>query len=109
MLRQRTAPNVLNAAFTQRLSLVFAWSAILFLSLALVGPKSFRLAAVILATAAAIAVTAANFDFYRFFARRRGAAFAVAAIPMHWLYYGYCGLALLIALPIHFWHKAAKR
>jgi glycosyltransferase involved in cell wall biosynthesis len=43
-----------------------------------------------------------NLPLYRFFARQRGLRFAVAAIPWHWLYYLYSGLAFAIAVAWHF-------
>lgn len=41
-----------------------------------------------------------NFPFYRFLARRRGWAFAVAAFPLHLLYFVCCGVSVLIALAL---------
>jgi hypothetical protein len=39
-----------------------------------------------------------NWDLYRFFRKERGAAFAVKAIPWHWFYLFYSGLAFGIGL-----------
>jgi hypothetical protein len=36
---------------------------------------------------------ALNVPLYRFFYRKRGAWFALRAVPCHWLYYVYSGLA----------------
>ncbi|HEV3166728.1 MAG TPA: glycosyltransferase family A protein [Isosphaeraceae bacterium] len=41
-----------------------------------------------------------NRSFYRFLASRRGWAFAIASIPLHIIYYGCCGLSVVIALGI---------
>jgi len=48
------------------------------------------------------AIVALNLDFFAFLVRRRGAAFAVAAVPLHLLYYSCCGFSVLIA-ELH-WH-----
>jgi len=48
------------------------------------------------------AIVALNFDFFAFLVRRRGAAFAVAALPLHLLYYSCCGFSVLIAQL--YWH-----
>lgn len=51
--------------------------------------------------ACAVALLGLNMPLYRFFARQRGVRFALAAIPWHWLYYWYSGLAFIIALARH--------
>jgi GT2 family glycosyltransferase len=43
------------------------------------------------------AIVALNRGFFRFLARRKGAAFAVGALPLHLLYYSCCGLSVVIA------------
>jgi glycosyltransferase involved in cell wall biosynthesis len=48
-----------------------------------------------------------NLSFYRFLARRRGLWFALAAVPLHYVYYCCCGLSVLIALVI--WHHSSGR
>ena len=37
-----------------------------------------------------------NLSVYRFFCGKRGLSFALRAIPCHWLYYAYSGLAFMI-------------
>lgn len=39
-----------------------------------------------------------NRDFYSFLRRRRGVAFALGAVPLHWLYFAYSSLALCVGL-----------
>jgi glycosyltransferase involved in cell wall biosynthesis len=51
-----------------------------------------------------LAVVALNAPFYQFLLRKRGLGFAVASVPLHLVYYGCCGLSVLIALT--FWHIA---
>ena len=44
------------------------------------------------------AILALNGDFFKFLLRRKGFAFACAALPLHLLYYCCCGFSVLIAL-----------
>ena len=39
-----------------------------------------------------------NRDLYRFFEKRRGLLFTLKAIPWHWFYFFYCGLAFSLGL-----------
>ncbi len=48
------------------------------------------------AAASALVVLAFNRDLYGFFRRRRGPAFALAALPWHWLYLLTCGAGFAI-------------
>jgi GT2 family glycosyltransferase len=43
------------------------------------------------------AIVGLNLDFFAFLARRKGLAFAAAALPIHLLYYCSCGCSVLIA------------
>jgi cellulose synthase/poly-beta-1,6-N-acetylglucosamine synthase-like glycosyltransferase len=43
------------------------------------------------------AIVLSNRDFFRFLVRRKGLAFASAALPLHLLYYCSCGCAVLLA------------
>jgi hypothetical protein len=43
------------------------------------------------------AIVALNRDFFAFLVRRRGAAFAIAAVPLQLLYYSCCGFSVVIA------------
>ena len=52
------------------------------------------------------AIVALNLDFYRFLARRRGLAFAVASTGMHLVYYCCCGASVVIALAL--WHLSSR-
>jgi hypothetical protein len=53
------------------------------------------------------AIVAINHDFFAFLARRRGTAFAIAALPLQLIYYCCCGFAVLIA-QLH-WHTRIRR
>ena len=98
ILERRRLPNDLNLHMMQRLSAVLAYSMLLYVALVaglvLFSDLSFPIVAPLL-TAAALLVML-NYQLYLFFARQRGLTFAVAALPMHVLYYAYAlvGLAL---------------
>ena len=66
--------------------------------------KRLRLASVhipLLGLAACMAgLCVLNVNLYRFFARQRGVWFAVRVLPLHWLYFWYCGLAVPLALGV---------
>ena len=52
-----------------------------------------------------IAVVKLNIAFYRFLARKRGIAFAAGSVPLHLLYFGCCGISVVLALTL--WHLRA--
>ncbi len=101
MLRSRTMPPDLNVRRAHRLSVI-----LVFLLLVLVATPARWLGlppwtGYVGVAAVAAALIGLNWDLYRFFARLRGMWFAAAAVPLHWLYYGYCGLAVGIGLSVH--------
>lgn len=107
MLRTRNMPTDLNVTHTHRASVVLAVLATLILAALAIGsvvsPSGFVTAPVGVLTAGALLVTCVsllllNLDVYRFFARKRGVAFALRAIPLHWLYYVYCAVGVVIAI-----------
>ncbi|MGQ9492715.1 MAG: glycosyltransferase family 2 protein [Anaerolineae bacterium] len=57
----------------------------------------------------AVALLTLNASLYRFFQRKRGFLFALAAILWHWFYYLYSGLAFSIALIKHVIKPTAQR
>jgi glycosyltransferase involved in cell wall biosynthesis len=114
MLRSRTMPADLNVTLAHRLSVALVGA----MGLLGAGVCAAQLAALPFFAATAspkllLAVLAGlgsvlfvvNLDLYRFFARKRGLWFVLRAIPLHWLYYGYCGLAVGVALSMHLWNK----
>jgi len=48
-----------------------------------------------------VALVVINAPLYRFFLKKRGLRFALQAVPWHWLYYLYSGLAFAIGLVRH--------
>jgi glycosyltransferase involved in cell wall biosynthesis len=102
MLRDRTMPSDLNVTAAHRFSVVLVFA------VAVLGAAFFMRRSPLLLLLFAIAaglLVYLNLDLYRFFARKRGLRFAVQAIPLHWLYYGYCGVAVGAGLSLHLWEK----
>jgi glycosyltransferase involved in cell wall biosynthesis len=54
--------------------------------------------AVVVAAFGSAMIVWLNHDFYRFLGRCRGPGFALAALPLHLVYYTCCGLSVLFAL-----------
>ena len=102
MKRSRIAETDLNVKRGQKLCVAAAG----LVSLAVLAAPFFPW--LLLALPAGIAAQVGwNAEFYRFLARRRGWRFAVAAVPLHYVYYGCCGVSVLIALT--YWHLAYRR
>jgi GT2 family glycosyltransferase len=81
-------PNDLNLTWTSRASALSVYALALLLGLGWWRPVARPVALLPL-----VGLLAWNRDLYAFFLRRRGAWFALRAIPMHWLYYAYSALA----------------
>jgi glycosyltransferase involved in cell wall biosynthesis len=102
MLRDRTMPADLNVTGRHRLSVVLVFAAVLLCAAFFIKRSPLPL---VLLTAAIGLLVYLNLDLYRFFARKRGLRFAAQAIPLHWLYYGYCGVVVGAGLSLHLWDK----
>jgi hypothetical protein len=101
--RYRSLPNDLNLRIAERVSV-----ALLLTLAAGLGVACWWRWAAVGSLAAAIAVLALNRQYYRFLGRERGAAFAIRAVPLHWLYLLYSGVAF--ALGTAWWAiRPAKR
>jgi GT2 family glycosyltransferase len=87
----------LNLQTSNRVSV--ALTALLALSLALLTllPQAWPLPATL-----ALGLLGLNWRLYAFFARRRGWAFALAALPWHWLYYLYNSLSFSLGTLLFF-------
>ena len=89
MLRAGAAASTLNVKPVQRVSVVLAYLATLTLLAAAWWPAGW------IAWAALVSVvTLLNLDFYRYFGSHSGLWFVIRVIPMHWLYFGYCGFSV---------------
>lgn len=97
MLRAKSAPATLNVKHGQRLSVFLVYLALLGLAVAPWFAWGAAAAAVF-----GLAVTVINWDFYRYFAARRGWGFALSVAPLHWLYYLYCGFCVVAGTLLHF-------
>jgi len=81
-------PNQLNVS--RRARLAVSLTAILLASLA---ASALVPAAALVAANAALVLLAIDWRLWSYFASERGVWFAARAVPMQWLYYGYCGAA----------------
>ena len=101
MQRWRVVETDLNVSKAQRTCVAVTGLGLIGAVAALRWPPALALLPMSLA-----AIVALNLDFYRFLARRRGPAFAVASTAMHLLYYCCCGASVVIALAI--WHLSPR-
>ena len=96
LLERRFLVKDLNLDNTNRYSIATAYLA---LAISLIAPAfSHSVSAV---GVGCLGLLVLNRDLYRWFANRRGALFAVKAMPMHWLYYLYGGFALTAGTALH--------
>jgi GT2 family glycosyltransferase len=84
IIESRTAPKDLNLKMGQRISATLVILACIFVVLSVFHVKFF-----VLAGAALLTVGILNRDLYAFFCRHSGFFFAVACVPLHFLYYFY--------------------
>ena len=96
ILRHRRFANDLNIGWSGRLSVLAAGG----LTGALLGAWLWP-PLLVLAGALALALFVLNWPLYRFFLQMRGPLFALRAIPWHWFYFLYSGIAFALALGRH--------
>ena len=96
ILRDRQFINDLNLQLASRVSVLLIWGILGALIGALWQPGFFALVG-----ACVLALLALNAPLYRFFQRKRGLLFTMKAIPWHWFYYAYGGLALAVGGATH--------
>jgi glycosyltransferase involved in cell wall biosynthesis len=97
MLRAGAIENNLNVKPGQRVSVLLAYVCLICFAAAFWWPQVLMLAGLIIA-----AVTFLNADFYRYFLSRSGHWFTVRIIPMHWIYFWYCGLSVVLGTTLHY-------
>jgi hypothetical protein len=106
--RSRTVERDLNVKPDQKICValtgcvVLALLAMVVLALLGIPASAWSALAAMLGSAAIVGL---NRVFYRFLINRRGLGFALAALPIHLIYYMSCGLSVLIALIQ--WHLIA--
>jgi GT2 family glycosyltransferase len=96
LILQRGFVDDLNVNIAGRLCVALVWLLAASLLVVWRWPVAMWVAA-----ACAAWLLALNLSLYVFLARKRGAFFALAAVPLHWLYFGYSGLAFALALVRH--------
>lgn len=104
ILRDRRFINDLNLRLSSRASVMMTYA--LLGALLGAGWWSGSLAA---ACALTMSLLALNAPLYRFFWRKRGLQFAIQAIPWHWFYYFYSGLAFAIGIALYLLHRWNRR
>lgn len=103
ILEEGAMPDELNLRRSQRLSALLIWAAAAYATATLAQPKLFpgRAESVALPLLALAAVGALNRELYSFLARHRGVAFAVRAVPLHWLYFVYSSVAFGVGTALY--------
>jgi hypothetical protein len=102
LMRTKVDQRDLNVSNGQRLCVLTTGLGWLGLAAGLRWPIALALPAMNLAVIATF-----NRGFYRFLGRTKGAAFALAAFPLHYLYFCCCGVSVMIAHAIqarHAWN-----
>lgn len=90
MLRAGKVPNALNVATAQRISVALVYLTAFAAAGAIWFPLAWAVAALFV-----LGVIALNWDFYRYIALQRSIWFTLRAVPLHWLYFGYCGFSVV--------------
>jgi hypothetical protein len=111
ILRYRRFVNDLNLRISSRISVMLVYG----LWAALVGAWWWA-GSLVLAGLAALLLLILNASFYRFLLDKRGPWFVLCAIPWHWFYYFYSGLAFAVGVGRYvlnglksLWSRAAPR
>lgn len=97
MLRAGKIVNTLNVSFLQRLSVVLVYLTMLWVVAAVWWPMCWLGAAL-----SALAVTLLNRQLYHYFMIHAGLWFTLRVVPLHWLYFGYCGFCVLWGTFLHY-------
>lgn len=100
MLRSGGA-NTLNVKTQQRVSVGLVYLTGLF-----VIASSWQPLLWLCVAASAFIVTALNCDFYNYFIARKGLWFTLRVVPLHWLYFFYCGVSVVWGTLLHYLRDA---
>jgi GT2 family glycosyltransferase len=93
ILQDRKLVNDLNLNYSSRASVMIVYGLLGTVVGAVLRPRLLLASALL-----ALSLLVLNAPLYRFFWRKRGLFFTLQAIPWHWLYYMYSGLAFAIGL-----------
>ncbi|MGH7231918.1 MAG: glycosyltransferase family 2 protein [Nitrospiraceae bacterium] len=93
ILQHRRLANDLNLRVSERLSVALAYGLLVTLAVSAWRPIVITAAGVF-----AVALLALNAGLYGFLRRKRGLGFTVLAVPWHWLYFLYGGLAFAVGI-----------
>jgi glycosyltransferase involved in cell wall biosynthesis len=96
MLRAGGLASTLNVKPSQRVSVGLAYLALFSFVAALYSPYFLALTFVLV-----VVVTVLNWDFYQFFMSHSGLWFALRVLPLHWLYFFYCGFSFAWGTLMH--------
>jgi glycosyltransferase involved in cell wall biosynthesis len=104
LILSRSQPvNDLNLGWSSRASVVSVYLLVAATLIALWRPSALLFAAIF-----AIALLCLNAHLYTYLSNKRGVRFTVQAIPWHWFYYLYSGLAFGIGMAQHLLLRQAK-
>lgn len=95
ILKTRFLPDDLNLGRSQRICVAAVAIAILATLLGIFQLLSAASSAAVVAVCFAL-IPALNRGFYQFLAQRRGLLFAIASMPLHFVYYFSCGFSFLL-------------
>ena len=98
--RTGTVETDLNVKGNQKASVALTGLTLLAAVFGVLMPRAAAVAGMGLA-----AIVALNRPLFAFFARRRGLGFAMAALPLHLLYYCCCGISVVIATMHWQWNR----
>lgn len=93
LIENRSLPNDLNLATPQRVCVLLTYLLILMPWFSFTAEYL-----AILSFSALSTIVLINVRFYQFFLEKRGVLFAIRVLPMHLLYYLYCGLSLVLGM-----------
>lgn len=94
--RYQSLTNDLNTRLELRLSVLLTWA---FVAFVLAAP--FAVGAIYGALAALLLMVGLNFQYYRWFARQRGAWFALRVIPAHLLHHFCNGISFVVGTALY--------
>lgn len=96
ILRDRVFTGDLNLQTHNRVSVVATYGLLLSLAISLFQPQG-----LIVTLGLVLLLLILNLDLYRFFYDKRGLAFSLRVIPLHWLYYFYNAISFGLGLLLH--------